>query len=877
MPLSHVARPKLVETLAEGARQGRLLTLVSAPAGYGKSTQIREWLLKEDKPWVWLTLDEADDEPVRFFTYFLAALRRMNGTFGQKLTVTLQAGQLPPAGVFVTELVNEILGWDRQHILVLDDFQFIQNRDILEILRGLLAYQAPSFHLVLITREDPGLPLARLRSRGQLTEIRAADLRFSEAESDRLLRAGLGLDISPGDISRLMERTEGWVAGLQLAGLSLQGRENPALFVDSISGSHRFIVSYLVEEVIRGLPVDLQNFLLETSILPRLCGDLCEAVTGAPDSSAYLEHLLAANLFLLPLDDEGIWYRYHHLFADLLIHRLRRTHSNKVAGLHMRASGWFEQHDLAVEAIDHALAAGDFQRAAELLEKGARDLLNQGYARKIETWLQMLPQETRNQSTRTSLGFAWLYLLRGNFSLSGEYLGQVFAALETQPDPRAEAEASALHANLMQLQGRIAGAVESADRALRFTGAEHDKIHGAAHLALGAALRQAGRIQDAEAALRKAIESGRRVGDIVTEMLAVSQLTLMALHFGGMRSAEEIAARSITRMERAHIQPPPIVGSVFGSLGRIYYEWDQFDRARELFHSGEELSTFTGHNASLIYIKLNLSQLYQAEGRLNEARRALEDASELLGTGGPDWAWPDFFARQVHFLASSGVHDLDGAERILQQSGIRPGDKITYQSDQIHLGWLRWMLSAGDLRALELSGKIVDFARSSGRTWILIQALSLGALAHNLFSSSTDRGVEIARSWLLRALELGVQHGYKRVFLDEGEPLANLLFKLDPSEETRNFWTVLVNRFGLSVDEISKNVVSAPAELVDPLTERELEVLRLLADGLTYARVAEKLVVSINTVRYHVKAIYSKLNVEKQVQAVERARELGFL
>jgi len=364
-----VERQPLQHQLNQSLERECTLTLVSAPAGYGKSTLVGAWLAKMALPAAWVSLDEMDDDPGRFMLYFIAAIQRTEPAFCTELFAALQAGQLPPVDMLVTILVNEMSGWAERRILVLDDFQCIQNSIILEILSHLLAQQARSLHLVIITREDPALPLARLRVRGQLTEIRAADLRFSEAEAGRLLRDGLRLELSVGDVARLTERTEGWAAGLQLAGLSLQGRENPGAFVQTLSGSHRFILDYLTEEALKTQPPEVQDFLLKTSILPRLSGDLCDAVTGRAGSAVLLERLLAANLFIIPLDDEGRWYRCHRLFAELLQHRLKRDCSDRLYDLHQRASQWQESQDMPVAAIEHALAGGDEARMAALLEK----------------------------------------------------------------------------------------------------------------------------------------------------------------------------------------------------------------------------------------------------------------------------------------------------------------------------------------------------------------------------------------------------------------------------------------------------------------------------------------------------------------------------
>ena len=472
--------------LNAGLAAGHPLTLIAAPAGYGKTTLAAQWAAQLDQPVTWLALEEADDDPLRFCTYLVAALQRVHPAIGAELLPALLAGQLPPQAALVADAAQRSRrraarlnpsglrrpeGFGDPLVCVLDDFHAIQDPAILAVLQSLLAHRPSGLHLALVTREDPALPLARLRARDQLTEVRAADLRFDKVETAAFLRDGMGLALSEADLARLATRTEGWAAGLQLAGLSLQGRANPAAFVETLSGSHRFILGYLTEEVLARQPAGVQEFLLDTSILARLNGDLCDAVTGLTGSATLLERLLAANLFLVPLDDEGRWYRYHHLFAELLQGKLRRGDGERAAELHRRASQWHAGHAMPVEAIGHALAAGDHGRVVELLEDSGWTLLNQGYARTMGEWLDRLPEEWRGQSPRINLDFAWMHLLRGSLDQAWPRLAQAEAAFAyldpaSAPARGLQVECLALRANLLQAQGQAADAVDIASRAL---------------------------------------------------------------------------------------------------------------------------------------------------------------------------------------------------------------------------------------------------------------------------------------------------------------------------------------------------------------------------------------------------------------------------
>ena len=566
-----VERTRLNVYLNEGLQASHPLTLVSAPAGYGKSTLVAEWVRQVKRPVAWLSLEEGEDDPLRFFSYFITSLRQIDARLGVELNAVLAAGQLPPTEVLVATLVNDLLKVKSAFICVLDDFQFIQDKMILEVLNSLITQRLDTLHLVLVTREDPALPLARLRAKNQLTEIRAADLRFDEAEIECFLCGGMGLALSEQDILHLAQRTEGWAAGLQLAAiamkspLSMQEQTSRSAFIESLSGSHRFILGYLTDEVLKVQTPEVQTFLLQTSILTKLNGELCDALTGHNDSAARLENLLAANLFIIPLDDEGYWYRYHHLFSDLLQNQLRRSHPQQVTALHQRASQWYETHNMPLEAIEHALAAGEYSRVVNLLEQHGWDLLNLGHVRKMESWIQAIPAEWRGSSPRSNLGFAWMHMLRGHFGQVVSYLQQSQLALErlepTVPQTQAlQAECLALQANFFQIQGKVAESIDAAQRALQLVAPENLRVVGLSFLGLGAAYRQAGDFEPSMAALQNAIHASREAGEWVTEMLAVSHLTLMSLQYGRLHFAAEIASQSIERMERHHAAPPPIVG-----------------------------------------------------------------------------------------------------------------------------------------------------------------------------------------------------------------------------------------------------------------------------------------------------------------------------
>ena len=429
VPPKRVQRSSLIQHLNEGLESGQQVVLVSAPAGFGKTTCVSEWVDTLDMPCAWLSLDAGDDDPGRFFTYLVAVLQNANRKIGAEIEGILRAGQLPPAEVISTTLINDILEFDREFFLVLDDFHVIQDRLILDVLEKLVTNLPETLHLVFVTREDPSLPLAQLRAKNHLTEIRAGDLRFTSNDISCFLNDVMGLSLSKADIGVLEGKTEGWVVGLQLAGLSVRGRTDPSGFINSLSGSHRHILSYLTEEVLNRQSEEIQHFLFQTSILDKLNGDLCDAVAGRSDSRTLLEKLFNANLFLIPLDDVGQWYRYHHLFADLLRDLQNTVQKDKIAELHKRASHWYTQAGMASEAIQHALSAKDYPTAVNLLEEHAMDMIMQGYAKTMNAWVQAIPDEWNSQSPKTDLAFAWAHVLRGAYAQAATYLKRLQTTL----------------------------------------------------------------------------------------------------------------------------------------------------------------------------------------------------------------------------------------------------------------------------------------------------------------------------------------------------------------------------------------------------------------------------------------------------------------
>jgi LuxR family maltose regulon positive regulatory protein len=941
-PPRRVRRSHLTQRLHEGLASGRQITLVSAPAGFGKTTCISEWVDALDFPTTWLSLDPGDDDPRRFFGYLVAALQKVDARLGRDLEGALRSGQLPPCEVVSTTFINDILeledGAKGRFLLVMDDFQVIQDRFIVQVMEQLVANLPPPLHLVLITREDPSLPLARLRANNQLTEIRARDLRFTRDDAERFLNEVMTLFLSQADIATLEDKTEGWVVGLQLAALALQActgpqspssvldQGKPSNFIATLSGSHRFILSYLTEEVLGQQPEEIQRFLLQTSILDKLNGDLCNAVTGRSDGRALLERLFKANLFLTPLDDEGQWYRYHHLFADLLRDLQNARQKDETAELHRRASQWYAQTGgeggyqrgaFAGEAIQHALAAEDYAMAVDLLEHHASGMIMQGYAKTVNGWVQAIPAEWASSSPRTHLAFAWMHLLRGAYDQVSPYLeraqaafGESQADLEMGEEKRSlKAEWLAMQSLMLYMQGQAAEGKALAAQALEIVPQQDSRVQSLAYYALASACWLMEDYPRAVEAYQMAIQHGRAAGNLVAEMMSTVGLSLMAFERGQLHLASEIAAPEIIRIEQSGSQPP-VSGVLYGLLGEVYYQWLQIENAQNHSLRALQLSTLGGYNTGAISCRVLLSRLSQIQGDLETATREIQQAVALVPLEVPGYVQQELVAQQVRvYLAQNRPA---AAQMALQGQGfsfqgafsypaLSPGQSMPYSLGLLYnssLHVLLYQARAGrDLASLrsgvELAGRLIAGALQGQTILVALEALLLRAQMYAAVAGDqANPAAHLAASQAdyVRALELAEPEGFIGVFVNQGPHVAEALATLAKQNRLGTVQPGYVERIlaafwrsqprGATRGEPLAPYVPAgtePVPHIEPLTDRELDVLRLMAEGLKYKEIAARLFISLNTVRFHVKAIYGKLSVNNRTQAIEMARQLQIL
>jgi LuxR family maltose regulon positive regulatory protein len=889
MPKGSIPRPKILRRLQEGLADGHTLTLISAGAGFGKTCCASEWAGRLERPSAWLSLDVADDDPGRFFLYLIAALQQIDPAIGRGIDGVLRGGSLPDAGILHTTISNDIVESASPFILFLDDFQWIQDPVILQVMEWFAVSPPPPLHLALITREDPPLPLARLRANGRLSEIRAADLQFSAQEAGEYLNGILRLGLSPANIHLLDKRTEGWVVGLHLAGLSIRDRKDPAVFIAGLSGGHRPIAAYLTEEILDRQTPKTQDFLLKTSILEQLTGGLCDAVTGRADGAAMLERLYRANLFLAPLDEAGHWFRYHPLFVETLRIMSGARPKEDSAVLNRRACEWFIRQEMVPEAVRHALAAEEYGVALRQIEAHAMDMLMQWHVKTVDGWVRAIPPEWMAQSIQANLAMAWIFMIHSMHDRAAPYLARLPALFAEstsgeREDPILNAKWMAIQAMMHNARGQGAQGAALCRTALDRTPEDESPARCMIYLGLAGACGQMDDRSGEEEAFREIIRHGRGEGDTVYELLGISGLALSAIRHGKLHFAFELAAGGIARMEAAG-SLPPVATAVYGELGTICYQWHRLDEADEYFRRAIQVGELAGFSDSRLFHGVILSRLQLIEGRTEAAEREIRQTAALMRVEAPIFVREEIVAQQARVLLALGKPA--DAERLLQAEGFSftggfsaPDPSSGRAAGPFFSAALRVLLhraNAGGGRkgareGLALADRLIERAARREEIPFELELLLLRAQLHDALGED-DR----ARSDLRYALELGEEEGFIGVFVDEGKPIADAVAGLLRGKDHGNASPEYVRRV-LDAFSCGRSAESAAdGGGTERLTVREREVLRLLAEGLRYEEVAERLVVSLNTVRSHVKTIYGKLGVNNRTRAIEIAQRDNLL
>jgi LuxR family maltose regulon positive regulatory protein len=920
-----VPRPRLTQRLNEGLT--RKLTLLSAPAGFGKTTLLAEWIadcrfsIADSRlpgakglaianrqspianPVAWLSLNPADNDPTRFLTYLIAALQSMAPGTGQTAQELLHAPQSPAVESVLTLLVNDLCALTargepggRHYVLVLEDYHTITVAAIHEAVTFLLDSLPPSMHLVIATRADPPLPLARLRARGQMVEIRADDLRFTPDEAAVFLQQVMGLSLSAEDVATLEARTEGWIVGLQLAALSMQGRDARSVsdFLAAFSGSHHYVVDYLADEVINRQPDAVREFLLPTSILERLSGPLCDAVLGTSesakqrsgesrdvsspfahspfaDSQAILEYLEQANLFVTPLDEERRWFRYHHLFADVLRSRLRQVLPDRLPELHRRAAEWYEKNGFVSEAISHALAAGDRDRAAQLVEQNALPMLMRGELVTLLDWIKAI-EALIHDHPWLAIHQAWALTLTGQLDRV-EPLLQAAEHCISSCDPATEVKdmlghIAAVRAYGAAMQGDALRAIGRAQQAFELLPESNLSIRSVVAFILGGACWLSGDFTGASCAFAEAGRNGQAAGNLHLAAATISALADLMVGQGQLRQAAETYRQALQVVTRPNGRRLPVAARACAGLGGVFYEWNDLEAATQYARHCIELCPQWGNVDSLTTGYVLLARIRRAQGNRDSVLDAMREAEQLTRE------------RSLHPGSASHVEtfrvslwlaqgNLEAASRWAQESGIKIDDEIDQMRYAEYGAFAHVLLAQGEhAAALRLLERLRHTAEAAGRMGLDIVFLVLQSLT---LQAKDD--IPQAMIALERALSLAQPEGYVRTFLDEGAPMAKLLRRAGSRGIMPGYVTQLLSAMAGTFGTTS----SIAQPLIEPLSEREREVLRLVASGLSNRQIAHTLYVAESTVKSHINAIFCKLEAQNRTQAVARARELHLL
>ena len=901
-----VTRPRLIERLNAGLHHK--LTLISAPAGFGKTTLVSEWVgelltdVENGKGTTnrvaWLSLDEGDNDTNRFLIYTIAALQSAEAGLAEGTLQSLQSPHPPRTETVLIALINAISLIPDPFILIFDDYQVIETPEVHDALAFLLEHLPPRLHIVLVSRVDPQLPLSRLRARDQLTELRASDLRFTATEAADFLNRSMGLTLTGEDIQALEERTEGWIAGLQLAAISLRGQVNTSRLIQAFTGSHRLVLDYLIEEVLDRQPEVIQNFLLRTAILDRLTGALCDAVTCQENSRETLEILERSNMFIVPLDHERNWYRYHQLFADLLRQRLHQKSGEDVRNLNVRASEWYQEKGMWSEAIRHAFAAEDLERAASLIEQSWRPL-NMNY--RSVTWLgwaKALPDEMVCSNPTLSAAYGWALLDTGDLIGAELCFRDAERWLETNEQPELspdhnrrrgtldEEELRSLsvsiangRAYLAQATGDATSTLKYAQQAAKLLREDEYFERGLSDVLMGFAYWASGDLESAEQAIADSIAKMQAIGKVQFVISFTSYLVDILTAQGRLHEAERVLLQMLDTVTEQGNRDVRETAVLHLGLSELYLEWGDREAAKWHLQRSEDL----GQQPTIPpwyrhWICANI-KLVAAQGNLDSAVEVLNGAEGLYYRHPIPDVRPLAAVMARMWLAKGKLAEV---QRWAREQGLSVEDDLSYLREFEHTTLARLLIAQyknepvnGSISgAMRLVERLLKAAERGRRIGSVIEILVLQALTYEV-----QNDIPSALLSLERALTLAEPESYLQTFVGEGAPMAHLLYEaLDhqivPAYVQRLLKIILVEE----PDQTKGPQTQTPEQkLIEPLSDREIEILQLIAEGLTNQEIAAQLYLSLNTVKVHTRNIYGKLEVNSRTQAASRARTLGIL
>jgi LuxR family maltose regulon positive regulatory protein len=895
-----VARPRLVEALNE-ALDCKLI-LISAPAGFGKTTLLKEWIARHHWSIAWVSLDPGDNDPVRFWIYVVAALQNVLGDIGAEVYAALQTPQPPPLEYLLTDLINDLSegtttrgttgASQRCYALVLDDYHLITDRQVHNTLTFFLDHLPPQLHLILSSRTDPPWQLASYRASRQMAELRAQDLRFTSQEAAAFLNDVMQLNISLEDVAALEIHTEGWIVGLHMAALSMRTRQDKSPFIKAFTGTHRFILDYLVEEVLNQQAPSVQDFLLKTSILDRMTGDLCDGILDHTGSQAFLLQLEQANLFLVPLDDERCWYRYHHLFSELLRSRISLNHPEQLPILHRRASQWFEEHDFTDEAISHAFAARDFEQVSRLIEKYARGMLQQSKYKILSSWIEALPMDLVLKRPWLCVYQSWTRHWAGLREGGEDCLENAEGILAGSPE-LTEYDRQVLVGYIAMVRAHYAltnealkSTIEQAHKALQLLPEDDYFARGTAGVALGGAYWGEGDVWRSEMAFAESATAALKGGFPYRASSALCYVGMQQVKQARLMDAEKTFRDALALAEDDEGRRFPNAGYPLAKLAELACEWNNLDQAYRDARSAVELCNLLGHvdliaeaNAALARVQLARQDYTAAEGTIRETDHL------ALKTKLDPWAiaWLDDCRIRLWFSTGRS----DEAVRWIKASDLQINGSFNYQYNLNHIHLAQVLIAQGKLgsdrlaleNALNLLDRLQVAAEKAGWTHQKIQILILQAMTHRIKGDN-----EKALDPFLQAILLAEPSGYLRVFINEGPIITDLLTSLLSVSQARYQDSISKRTIGYIeqllaalLKETSRPQIQDNLALVEGLTPREIEILRLLTTNLTVPEIANQLVVSANTIRSHIKHIYDKLGVHRRLSAVQKAKDLDLV
>ncbi|MCP4166392.1 MAG: AAA family ATPase [Chloroflexi bacterium] len=875
VPESFVDRPHLLKQLNAGRH--RPFTLVSAAAGYGKTTLISSWLDRSETANAWVSLNERDDDLVMFLTYFIAAVQTRFPTSCRETLALLEAATLPPLPVLSRALINDLDELEQAFILVLDDFHFIQNTDVHNLLNEILRHPPRPLHLVVITRRDPALPITTLLAQGKMTEIRTRDLRFSEAETKALLQQMQDVDCDQATAADLTDKAEGWVTGLRLAILTGQRQGDPSPLLSSQQENLTpHVADYLMEEVVTVQPPAIQDFLLRTSILDWLNGPLCDAVTGLDESEydglAYLDWLHKANLFILPLSGQQGYYRYHHLFRERLQTLLaNKFSSNDISALHKHSSVWLSDNGLHEEAIHHALAAGDTKSAVELVIKHRHTLLLEEQFQILERLLDILSQDLVERDADLLLTQAWLLENRFRHAEIPPLLELAAALLRDDADLTNKerailgGEIAGLWAILYYWMGQGQLSLENAEHAVDVTPIEHEWVHGEALTLRAGAYQLVGQLDRAYKEMHNIVTAGGRAGKFTHRAYGgLMAIEMLAGNLSGLEQAAQLQV-NLTKPRKLYMS----LGWARMALGHVLYQRNDLAKANQEFTQVAELHYLT-HDTVVAHGYYGKALCLLAQGKSDLAQESSQAAI--------DWAMQ---TNNAYLLLeaesfSSRLALLEGEAPDINRWATPVGDEVPMML-MPHIPQLtiaNVLLAQGTFEALDKAANLLTLlhqsAESTHNTWRLMEITAMQAILKEV------QGEHAAALNLLQAVvDWAEPHGYIRLFADLGPEMARLLERLHRQSVASDYIAQILAAFPAS--DVRSTSLEVNLDLVDPLTNREMQTLKLLATEKSFDEIAAEMVVSVNTVRTHAKRIYSKLNVNSRMQAIHRANELGLL